>query len=124
MTWLGGTVLGLGVLLIMAVAGVRILEMVRRRTGGRAKGSSYEGRLDPEVDLSGAEVELSDTEEVIPMAEALIREHGADAVTKAAKRALSGFQEGDSKRRDIWRRVLELAEERLEKEKQRDEAAE
>lgn len=117
MTWLGGFVLGLGVLLVAALAGYRIMRVVRRRAGSRAAGASYAARLDLDSEADGQD-------KIHQTADALIREHGAGAVIAAAKRALSDLDDGDLKGQTVWRQVLESAEQSRRKEGQQNEAAE
>lgn len=117
MTWLGGIVLGLGVLLVSGLAGYTIRQVVRRRDGIGGKDASYAGRL-------AVESENGPPDEINQTADALIREHGTGAVIAAAKRVLPTLDENDRKARAVWRQVLESAEERQRKEGQRDEAAE
>lgn len=117
MTWLGGIVLGFGVLLVAALAGYRIRQLVRRRAGARAADACYAGRLDAE-----AEHRLPD--DIDRTADALIREHGASAVIAAAKRVLPTLGEDDRRGRAVWRQVLESAEAIRRKDGQQDEAAE
>ena len=104
MTWFGGLVLGLGVLLVAALGGRKILHMVRRRGGRTAKELSYAERLDLD-----AETGVGD--EIDRLAQALIREHGAGAVIKAARRALADLDEGDARNQAVWQRVLQSAQE-------------
>jgi putative NADH-flavin reductase len=117
MTWLGGFVLGLGVLLVAALAGSRIMRVVRRRAGSRTAGACYAERLD-------AEAETGDQDDIHRTADALIREHGAAAVIEAARRTLSNLDDRDLKSRAVWRQVLASAEERRRKDRPQDEAAE
>lgn len=117
MTWLGGLVLGLGLLLVAALAGSRIMRIVRQRAVSRAAGASYAGRLDV-----GAET--GDQDDIARTADALIREHGAAAVIEAARRTLSSLDDGDLKSRAVWRQVLASAEESRRKDRPQDEAAE
>jgi hypothetical protein len=113
MTWLGGFVLGLGVLVVAALAGHRVRRMMRRR----AAEASDAKRLDAEAARALAD-------EIGPTADALIREHGAGAVIQAAKRVLPTLDERDRKGLAVWQRVLQSAEESLRKEEQQKEAAE
>ena len=103
MTWLGGLVLGFGLLLLVALVGRMILHKVRQRRVRSIQASSYAERLEPAAN-SGID------DEIDKMARDLIREHGADAVIKAARRALAGLDEGESKSQAVWQHVLQMAE--------------
>lgn len=113
MTWLGGFVLGLGVLVVAALAGYRVRQVMRRR----AAEASYAERLDAEAARALAD-------EIGQTADALIREHGAGAVIQAAERVLPTLDERDRKGQAVWQQVLQSAEESLRKEEQQKEAAE
>ena len=101
MTWLGGIVLGLGVILVGCLAARKFRHAVIRR-GGSGASTSYAGRLDPNSE-NGA------PDEVNRMADELIREHGAGAVIKAAHRAIAKLDDEDRKGQAVWQRVLESA---------------
>lgn len=116
MTWLGGFIIGVGVLLVSVLGGYAIVRAVRRRAGSRADRGAYAGRLDPELGTV-------DREEIHLTAESLIGEHGADAVIEAARRALATLDEGDVQARAVWRRVLESAEDSRARDGDQDEAA-
>lgn len=103
MTWLGGLVLGFGLLLLVALGGRMILHLVRQRRNRSIQATSYTERLE-------LTTKNGKDDEIDQMAQALIREHGADAVIKAARRALAGLDEGDSRSQAVWRRVLQTAE--------------
>ena len=104
MNWLGGIALGLGVVLVAALAGSRMLQVIRRRRGFSAKEASYAERLDLDAENGGQD-------EINRMAGVLIREHGAGAVVEAARRAISKLDEGDLKGQAVWQRVLDSAKE-------------
>ena len=101
MTWLGGIVLGLGVILIACLAAHKFRHAVSRRDGAVTK-ASYAGRLEPNS-------ENGTHDEVNRMADELIREHGAGAVIKAAHRAIAKLDDEDHKGQAVWQRVLESA---------------
>ena len=102
MTWLGGIVLGLGVILVAGLVWFKIRGILKRRGGFPAKTESYAGRLDPDAE-NGA------NDEINRMAEDLIREHGPDAVIEAARRAISHLDDDDRRSQAVWQRVLESA---------------
>lgn len=113
MTWLGGLVLGLGALLVAALVGFRLRQVVRRR----ALDTSYAARLDAEAENSGGD-------DIGQAADALIREYGASAVIKAAERVIPTLNDDDHRSRAVWRQVLNLAEDSRRKAQQQKEAAE
>lgn len=117
MTWLGGLVLGLGALLVAALVGFRVRQVVRRRADSRAPDTSYAARLDAEAENSGGD-------DIGQAADALIREYGASAVIKAAERVIPTLNDDDHRSRAVWRQVLKLAEDSRRKAQQQKEAAE
>lgn len=116
MTWFGGLVLGLGVLLVAALGGRKIRHIVRQRDARSARETSYAERLDPNAE-NGVD------DEIDQLAQALIREHGAGAVIKAARRALADLDEGDARNQAVWQRVLQTAQESERQQECENEAA-
>jgi len=115
MTWVGGLVLCLGALLLAAVAGYWIRQVVRRRAGIRTANTSYAARL---------ECENGDRDKIDRTADALVREYGASAVIAAAKRVIPTLNDDDHRTRAVWRQVLESAEQCRRKAQRQKEAAE
>ena len=116
MTWLGGIVLGLGVILLAGLAWFKIRQILRGRGGFSDKTGSYAGRLDLDAE-NGAD------DEVNRMAEDLIREHGPGAVIEAARRAISKLDDDDQRSQSVWQQVLESAKESQRMEGQKSDSA-
>jgi len=116
MTWYGGFVLGLGLLLVAVLGGRKILQMLRRRSGRSAGDSSYAERLE-------LKAENGSDDEIDRLARDLVREHGVGAVIKAARRALAGLDEGDARGRAVWQRVLQATEDGERRQESENEAA-
>ena len=116
MTWIGGLVLGLGVLLVAALGGRKILHIARQRGARAAREPSYAERLDLD-----AETGVGD--EIDRLALDLIREHGAGAVVKAARRVLADLDEDDARNQAVWQRVLLSAQESERRPERENEAA-
>ena len=116
MTWIGGLVLGLGVLLVAALGGRKILHIARQRGARAARKPSYAERLDLD-----AETGVGD--EIDRLALDLIREHGAGAVVKAARRVLADLDEDDARNQAVWQRVLQSAQESERRPERENEAA-
>jgi hypothetical protein len=116
MTWFGGLVLGLGLLLVATLGGRKAFHLLRLRRERSARNRSYAERLDLK-----AETGLED--EIDRMVRDLLREHGMDSVVKAAKRALANLDEHDARSRAVWQRVLQAAQDTARRQESDHEAA-